>query len=80
MKLVELVKKQIINGEFQIFSGDIYDQEHVLRNQGDQVLSPNEIMMMNWLVDNVDGHIPRLEDLDEEAAAMVSVQGFGAEE
>lgn len=79
MKLVDLVKKQIINGEFQIFSGDLYDQNHILRNKGGQVLSPNEIMKMDWLSDNVVGHIPKIQDLDEEAAAMVRVQGIEQE-
>ncbi len=77
MKLVELVKKHIINNEFHIFSGDLYDQDHVLRNEGNHVMSPNELMNMDWLVDNVIGEMPKLEELDEEAAAMVEVQGFG---
>lgn len=75
-KLVELMKKQIETGDFQIFSGDLFDQDHILRNQGSNVLSPNEIMKMTWLADNVAGSLPRPEALNEEAAAMVSVQGF----
>ena len=75
-KLVDLMKKQIESGDFQIFSGDLYDQESNLRNQGDHVLSPNEIMKMTWLADNVVGSLPKPENLNEEAAAMVRVQGF----
>ena len=75
-KLVDLMKKQIESGDFQIFSGDLYDQESNLRNQGDHVLSPNEIMKMTWLTDNVVGSLPKPENLNEEAAAMVRVQGF----
>ena len=76
MKLVELVKKHIINNEFHIFSGDLYDQQHVLKNQGNHVMSANEIMNMDWLVDNVEGEIPAFEELDEEAAAIIEAQGF----
>ena len=75
-KLVDLMKKQIESGDFQIFSGDLYDQESNLRNQGDHILSPNEIMKMTWLADNVVGSLPKPENLNEEAAAMVRVQGF----
>jgi len=75
-KLVDLMKKQIESGDFQIFSGDLYDQEANLRNQGDHILSPNEIMKMTWLADNVVGSLPKPENLNEEAAAMVRVQGF----
>ncbi len=76
MKLLELVKKHIINNEFSIFSGDLYDQNGVLRSDKKHPMTPNDIMYMDWLVDNVVGEMPKLEDLDEEAAAMVEVQGF----
>ena len=76
MKLVELVKKHIINNEFHIFSGDLYDQQHVLKNQGNHVMSANEIMNMDWLVENVVGEMPAFEELDEEAAAVIEAQGF----
>lgn len=76
MKLVELVKKQIVNNEFQIFSGDLYDQNHVLRNHGSHVMTPNELMNMDWLVDNIVGSFPKLEEMDAESAAIVEMQGI----
>ena len=76
MKLVELVKKHIVNNEFHIFSGDLYDQNGVLRNGDRHAMTPNEIMNMDWLVDNVVGEFPKFADLNDEAAAMVEMQGF----
>ena len=76
LKLIEVVKKHIVNNEFHIFSGDLYDQDHVLRNDPAHVMSANEIMNMDWLVDNVVGTIPKMEELDEEAKAVVEMQGF----
>lgn len=76
LKLVELMKKQIVNGEFQIFSGNLYDQNHVLRNKGNDVLSPGDIIKMDWLCDNIIGHIPSIRDLNEEAVPMVDIQGI----
>lgn len=76
LKLVEMVKKQIVNGEFHIFSGDLYDQDHVHRNKGSYVMSPTELMEMSWLVDNVVGTIPKMEELYEDAASLVEIQGF----
>lgn len=76
LKLVELMKKQIVNGEFQIFSGDLYDQEHVLKNKGNDILSPADIVSMDWLSDNIIGHIPGIEELKEEAVPMVKIQGI----
>lgn len=79
LKLIEVVKKHIINNEFLIFSGDLYDQDHVLRNTSNHIMSANEIMNMDWLVDNVVGTIPKMEELDEEAKAVVEMQGFEVE-
>ena len=31
---------------------------------------------MDWLVDNVVGTIPKMDELDEEAKAVVEMQGF----
>ena len=32
-------------------------------------MTPEEIMLMNWLVDNVEGEIPDVEDMKDEAKA-----------
>ena len=79
MKLIEVVKNHIINNEFHIFSGDLHDQKHVLRNESSHVMSANEIMNMDWLVDNVVGTIPKLAELDDDAKAVVEMQGFEVE-
>lgn len=76
LTLVGLMKKQIVNGEFQIFSGDLYDQDHVLRNKGNAVLTPSEIIGMDWLSDNIVGRIPEIGELNEEAVPMVEIQGL----
>ena len=76
MKLVELVKRQIVSGEFQIFSGDLYDQNHVLKNKGNDCLTPEAIIRMDWLLDNIAGHIPDTDSLVKEAIPMVQIQGI----
>ena len=76
MKLVELVKRQIVSGEFQIFSGDLYDQNHVLKNKGNDCLTPEAIIRMDWLLDNIVGHIPDTDSLVKEAIPMVQIQGI----
>ena len=76
MKLVDLVKQQIVSGQFQIFSGELRDQDHTLRNKGNNVLAPEEIIRMDWLLDNIAGHIPATDSLVEEAIPMVRIQGI----
>ena len=75
-RLMELVKDQIVNGSFQIFSGALYDQEGILRSPGAAELSPAQIIHMDWLASNVMGRLPSPEELDTEAAQMMETQGI----
>ena len=38
-------------------------------------MTPEEIMLMNWLVDNVEGEIPDVEDMKDEAKSIVEQKG-----
>lgn len=57
-KLVALMKKSIIQNEFHPFTGPIYDQKKVLRIQEDEKADDDEILSMDWFVDNVEGNLP----------------------
>lgn len=76
VQLMEMVKRQIINESFQIFSGDIRDQQNQLRTPGGITLSPPQIVRMDWLASNVEGRLPKAEELSEEAAQMMQLQGL----
>lgn len=54
MKLVNFMKKMIVNDEFNPFTGPVYDTAGDLRIQPDKVAVPEEIMTMDWFVDNVE--------------------------
>ncbi len=75
-QLAELVKQQIVSEDFQIFSGELKDQSGSLRCLDREGLSPADIVRMDWLADNVEGGIPEMEGLTEEAMAMVEIQGL----
>ena len=74
--LVELLKKEIAVFHYEPFSGNLYDQAGALRSEEGQILSPEEIITMDWLLDNVDGEIPDIDSLMEEARPMVMLQGI----
>ena len=76
VQLMEMVKKQIVNGSFQIFSGDIRDQNGVLRISEKEPLTPLQIVRMDWLAENVAGRIPSQEEMEDEAAQMMKTQGI----
>ena len=75
-QLTELVKQQIVSGNFQIFSGELKDQGGNLKCRDGEELSPGDIVRMDWLADNVEGSIPEADTLTEEAAAMAEIQGI----
>lgn len=53
-KLVNLLKKMIINNSFNPFTGPIYNQEGILKIETDKHASHQEILSMNWYVENVE--------------------------
>lgn len=57
-RLIDFIKKMIIQNEYSVFSGPIYDREGNLRVAEEQTASFEQIFSMDWLVDNVDGAIP----------------------
>ncbi len=74
VQLMEMVKNQIVNESFQIFSGDIRDQKNVLRTPGGVPLSPSQIVRMDWLAANVVGRLPEPEELSEGAGQIMKAQ------
>lgn len=75
-RLVELLKSTIKNGEFNPFSGILYSQDGVIQDNPYQTLSPEAIVEMDWLADNVIGSIPTKEELEEESKPVVEQQGL----
>lgn len=74
-RLIELLKETIMKGEFNPFTGVLYSQEGIVQADPDRSLTPEEIVNMDWLAENVVGHIPTKEELIETALPVVSQQG-----
>ena len=75
-RLVELVKEHIRDGVFWPFESIIRDQDGEIRCPVDGRLSPADIIAMDWLVDNVVGGFPAIDELKDEARALVELQGI----
>lgn len=74
-RLVELLKHTISSGTFNPFAGILYSQTGIIKGSPDNILSPEEIMEMDWLAENVIGTIPEREDLTDKAKPVTSQQG-----
>ncbi len=78
--LAQILKKGLSDGSLDPFQQVIYDQNGQLRNDGKQGLSPEELMYMDWLCDNVDGRIPAFEELLPMSQNMVRLLGLYRDE
>ena len=74
-RLVRFLRQSIADGSFRPFDGPIYDQAGELRIAEGEILTPHQILMMDWLVENVDGQIPTIEQLTPPAQELVKIQG-----
>lgn len=79
-RLIEFLKKSIRAGDFHPFDGLIYSQNGIIRCEEGGSLTPEEIITMDWLAENVVGHIPEFEELTEEAQRLVQLQGISVDE
>jgi len=79
-RLVDLLHERIRAGAFLPFVGPIVDQSGVTRVEQDVVLTPEEIIRMDYLAENVIGRIPRIDELSDIAKALVSIQGVRNDE
>lgn len=75
-RLVQLLKDNITRGEFNPFSGILYSQEGMVQSDPDRTLSPEEIIRMDWLAENVIGLIPAQKELTEQAKPVTQQSGL----
>lgn len=74
-RLVELLKATICSDQFNPFSGILYSQSGIVVDDPNKSLSPEEIMTMDWLAENIIGSIPTKQELTEQAAPVINQQG-----
>ena len=74
-RLAELLQSGIRAGTCNPFRGPIHTQDGREIDGEDHLLSPEQIIGMDWLVENVDGVIPRYGELTETGKATVDMVG-----
>ena len=78
VKLIDLMKQNISSGQFHPFTGPLIQQGGCVHYPEGGVMKPEDIMRMDWLVDNVIGNIPTVDELKEEAQPVVKLRGLYA--
>ena len=75
-RLVDLLRSNICSETLIPFSGELISQDGTVMNEADKVLTPQEIITMNWLIDNVVGSIPPITEFTEKAQKVAKIQGL----
>lgn len=75
-ELVSLLRTALVHGELAPFHRRMSDQTGLLRNDGEHWLTPEEVLHMDWLCDNVRGQIPAYEALLPMAQPTVRLLGL----
>lgn len=75
-RLIDLLKERMMNSDFNPFTGILYSQDGIVQSNPDYSLTPEEIVKMDWLAENVIGYIPTKEQLIESAIPTYLQQGI----
>lgn len=75
VRLINLLKKGICQGEFDPFAGMRYTKDGTHYVKVTDKLTSEQIITMDWLAENVIGFIPTMEELSDYAKSIVEVQG-----
>lgn len=74
-RLAEHMEYDISVGDVCPFYGEIYAQDGTLKNNAEEAMNPDDIMKMDYLVENVVGEIPTIDLLNEKAKPVVELKG-----
>lgn len=72
--LVEAMRKEIFTESFHPFQGEIISRDGVVMSKKGEVLTPEQIITMDWYVNNVVGDMPNPENLTDEAKSLMALQ------
>lgn len=74
-RMVNHFKEDICSGEMVPFYGEIYGQDGTKKNGEYNKMNPEDIMKMDYLVENIIGSIPDIDSLVEGAKEVVELKG-----
>lgn len=75
VRLLRTLREGIKAMNINPFTGPIYSNDGVCRCEDGQTLPPEECVTIDWLAENIEGFIPEVSQLKDEAVDLVLVQG-----
>lgn len=80
VRLLRTLREGIKSMDINPFTGPIVTQDGTIVCEDGQTLSASECVNISWLAENIDGYIPSLSQLKDEAVELVKVQGILTDE
>ena len=74
--MAEILKKGLRSGAIDPFFRRIVAQDGTVKNDGSRSFTPDELLRMDWLCNNVDGVIPAFDEIEPFAQPMVRELGI----
>ena len=74
--LAESLRNQLRQGTLDPFYRKIYAQDGSLKNDGSRGFTPDELLHMDWLCENVDGCIPEYDQVESFAKPIIRALGI----
>lgn len=76
LQMCNILREGLKAGTLEPFQRRVVAQDGRIINTGDRILSPEELLHMDWLCDNVDGYIPPFDEIAPFAKDMVRELGI----
>ncbi len=79
LAIVRMVQEKILNATLRPFAGTLYAQGHKeVTPEFGEFFSPEELIHMDWLAENVVGSIPKESEITLQAKRLVALQGVAS--
>ncbi len=81
IRLLRTLRNGVKNMDINPMTGPIYAQDGMIKCEDGHVLRAEEAVNIDWLCENIEGYIPDISEMKEEAVDLVRIQGIkGGEE
>ena len=75
-QMAKILRYGLLSGELDPFRRRIVAQDGTVKNDGTTTFSPQQLLSMDWLVENVVGEIPPFEEIDSRSQPLIRELGI----
>lgn len=76
IRLLRTLRNGVKNMDINPMTGPIYAQDGMIKCEDGQTLRPEDAVNIDWLCDNIEGYIPDISQMKDEAVDLVKIQGI----